>query len=84
MIDIDKLRESEGYMLAIVNTQTGQYKPASEDVITVIRCKYCKYYDGYFCHNKWWGDGYGNYTPPIKAEDGYCDWAERKTQNETD
>ena len=31
MIDINKLRESEGYMLAIVNTQTGQYKPVSED-----------------------------------------------------
>lgn len=25
-------------------------------------------------------DGYGNYTPPIKSEDGYCDWAERKEE----
>ena len=46
----------------------------------LIRCKYCKYYDGYFCHNKWWGDGYGNYTPPIKKEDGFCDWAEREEE----
>ena len=44
----------------------------------LIRCKDCKYWDGYYCHNKKWGDGYGNYTPPIKKEDGFCDWAERK------
>jgi hypothetical protein len=44
----------------------------------LTRCKDCKHYDGYYCHNKWWGNGYGNYTPPIKDEDGFCDWAERK------
>jgi len=44
----------------------------------LIRCKDCEHWDGYFCHNKSWGDGYGYYTPPIKKEDGYCDWAERK------
>ena len=44
----------------------------------LIRCRDCKYYDGYYCHNKWWGDGHGYYTPPIKKDDGYCDWAERK------
>lgn len=48
------------------------------DAVPVIRCKECKHYDGYYCHNKWWGDGYGNYTPPIKNEDGFCDWAGRK------
>lgn len=80
MIDLDKLRESEGYMLAIVNTQTGEYEPVSDDVMQVIRCEDCKHWDGYFCHNKWWGDGYGNYTPPIKDEDGFCDWAERKEE----
>jgi len=50
------------------------------DAVPVIRCKDCKYWDGYYCHNKWWGDGYGNYTPPIKNEDGFCDWAERKEE----
>lgn len=44
----------------------------------LVRCKECKHYDGYYCHNKWWGDGYGNYTPPIKKEDGFCDWADKK------
>ena len=44
----------------------------------LIRCKDCIHFDGYYCHNKNWGDGYGNYTPPIKKEDGHCDWAERK------
>lgn len=51
-----------------------------EVVGELIRCKNCKHWDGYFCHNKWWGDGYGNYTPPIKTEDGFCDWAERKEE----
>ena len=46
----------------------------------VIRCKDCKYWDGRFCHNKWWGDGHSNYTPPIKSEEGFCDWAERKEE----
>ena len=48
------------------------------DAVPVIRCKDCIHYDGHYCHNKWWGDGYGSYTPPIKEENGYCDWAERK------
>ena len=48
------------------------------DAVPVIRCKDCKHWDGCFCHNKWWGDDYGNYTPPIKEKDGFCDWAERK------
>jgi hypothetical protein len=47
------------------------------DAVEVIRCKDCMHFDGYYCHNKWWGDGYANYTPPIKREDGFCDWAER-------
>ena len=46
----------------------------------LIRCMDCKYYDGYYCHNKWWNDGYGNYTPPIKKEDGFCDWADRREE----
>ena len=46
----------------------------------LIRCKDRIYYDGHYCHNKWWGDGYGNYTSPIKAEDGHCDWAERREE----
>lgn len=51
-----------------------------EAVGVLIRCKDCKYYDGYYCHNKYWGDGYGSYPPPIKEDDGYCDWAERKEE----
>ena len=41
MIKLDKLRESEGYILAIVNTKTGEYVPVRESVMQVIRCKYC-------------------------------------------
>lgn len=36
MIDLDKLRKSEGYMLAIVDTKTGEYKPVNKD-LQVIR-----------------------------------------------
>lgn len=50
------------------------------DAVPAVRCNDCKHYDGYYCHNKNWGDGYGNYTPPIKAEDGFCDWAEPKVK----
>jgi len=50
------------------------------DAVPVIRCKDCKHWDGYYCHNEWWGDGYGNYTPPIKTEEGFCDWAERREE----
>lgn len=54
------------------------------DAVPAIRCKDCKHYDGYFCHNKWWGDGYGSYTPPIKKEDGFCDWWQSmEKQNES-
>lgn len=31
-------------------------------------------------YHKNWGDGYGNYTPPIKKEEGFCDWAKRKEE----
>lgn len=68
----------------------GNYKKALEmlidkianapsiDAVQVIRCKDCKHWDVRYCHNQWWGDGHVYYTPPIKTEDGYCDWAERK------
>ena len=46
----------------------------------LIRCKDCKHYDGYSCHNKWYGDGFGWYAPPSKTEEGFCDWAERREE----
>lgn len=46
----------------------------------LIRCKDCTHWDGYYCHHKGYGDGYANYSPPIKSEDGFCDWAERKEE----
>lgn len=49
-----------------------------DDSVVLVRCKDCKCWDGRYCHNQWWGDGHVYYTPPIKTEDGYCDWAERK------
>ena len=64
----------------IVGTNSDALHDTMNGTVTgeLIRCKDCKYYDGYYCHNKHWGDGYGNYTPPIKQEDGFCDWADKK------
>lgn len=44
MIDLEKLRKSKGYVLAIVNTKTGEYEPVYRDVIEVSRCKDCNYF----------------------------------------
>lgn len=54
MIDLKKLRESKGYMLAIVNTKTGEYEPASEDIMPV---RHGKWID---THKKeeWYGELY--------------------------
>lgn len=48
MIDLDKLRESKGYLLAIVNTKTGEYEPISEDVMPIRHGKWYELaiYDG--------------------------------------
>ena len=46
----------------------------------VLQCKDCKYYDGRYCHHKGYGDGYVHYTPPIKSEEGFCDWAKEKEE----
>lgn len=35
MIDLNKLRKSKGYVLAIVNTKTGEYEPLHSNVTTV-------------------------------------------------
>ena len=48
------------------------------DAVPVIRCKDCKHWDGYYCHHKGYGNGYANYSPPIKSGEGFCDWAERR------
>ena len=65
----------------IVSENSYEYEMRRYDELReLIRCKDCKHWDGYYCHNELWGDGYGNYTPPIKREEGFCDWAERKEE----
>lgn len=70
--------EWKGKRIVEIDTETGKMEDITDsiDYVKVIRCKDCKHWDGRYCYNKWWGDGYGNYTPPIKTEEGYCDWAE--------
>ena len=65
-----------------ISTSTGDNENGVLMIETkLIRCKDCRHYDGYYCHNKWWGDGYGSYTPPIKKEDGFCDWGDEKEKH---
>ena len=45
MIDLDTLRKAKGYVLAIVDESTGEYKPVNSDVVPVIRCKGCDFWD---------------------------------------
>jgi len=63
---------------ALYDEKTGQAVFRPKIVGELIRCKYCKYWDGYYCHHPGYGDGYAHYVPPIKNEDGFCDWAEKK------
>ena len=66
----------------IRQSDSDEYNPPSyiwtDNTGEIIRCKDCKHWDGYYCHNRWYGDGYGNYAPPIKSKDGFCDLAKRK------
>ena len=77
MIDLDTLRKAKGYVLAIVDESTGEYKPVSSDIMPVIRCKDCALWDdadsehlvGYCTE----GDG-----EKITFRNEWCCWAERK------
>ncbi len=66
----------------IRRSDSDEYNPPSyiwrDNTGEIIRCKDCKHWDGYYCHNRWYGDGYGNYAPPIKSKEGFCDLAKRK------
>ena len=64
----------------VYETLDDMYADMETDCVPVIRCKDCKYWDEYYCRNRWYGNGYANYIPPIKTEDGFCDWAERKEE----
>lgn len=72
------------FAMAVIGAINDVKKAPTVDAVPLIRCKDCKHYDGYYCHNEWWGDGHGNYTPPIKSEDGFCDWAEGKENGKID
>ena len=76
--DIKKYCEKRGLVILTSEFYNEMKSGWSSAQPEIIQCKDCKHWDGYYCHNKYWGDGNGYYTPPIKAEDGFCDWAERK------
>lgn len=52
------------------------------DAVPVVRCKDCKWCEGYgyvcVCHNPRYGDGYANYQPPHINDEYWCADGERK------
>lgn len=50
------------------------------DVVEVVRCKDCKWFDSRndFCHNPRWGNGWANYPPPTVIEERFCCDGERR------
>lgn len=82
---VDEIRKdtviirNEGGYFGTVKSEIVEAQKA-EDIVSVIRCKYCKHYDGRYCHHKGYGDGYVHYTPPIKSEEGFCDWADKEEE----
>jgi len=68
MIDLDILRKAKGYVLAIVNENTGEYTPVSGDVVQVIRCKNCTKKE--LC----------SIFRDARQEFGFCAWAGRKEE----
>ena len=53
------------------------------DVVEVVRCENCWFYESLNsvcgnCHSERWGNGFGNYPPPVVGIDGFCKWGERK------
>ena len=65
----------------------GIYDIPSADVAPVVRCKDCKWCEGYgyacVCHNPRYGDGYANYQPPHINDEYWCADGERE-DNDTD
>lgn len=55
-------------------------EPVLYPIAELIRCRECMHYDGRYCHHKGYGDGYVHYTPPIKSEEGFCDWAKEREE----
>lgn len=54
------------------------------DVVEVVRCKDCKWFDSQndFCHNPRWGNGWANYPPPTVIEERFCCDGERREDAE--
>lgn len=77
MIDLDTLRKAKGYVLAIVDESTGEYKPVSSDVVPVIRCKDCKMYHR---EDDLFKLGLCAKTETIVSRDDFCSQAERKEE----
>ena len=46
----------------------------------LVMCRSCKHYDDGYCRNERFGNGHGNYTPPIVREDFWCADGERRKE----
>ena len=82
MIDLNALRKSKGHVLAMVNTKTGEYELVHSDVIEVIRCKDCKYFERRSIYHHGLCDVHcdGIGDREVTSEEAFCSWAERKEE----
>ena len=90
-IDADKLKDTIKYYHShtdVKSTSAEHYaygvalkeidNTPTEDVVSVVRCRDCKHYDGDFCNNdQWWNDD--SYI--TVDDDNFCSYGERKDQN---
>ena len=78
--DIVIIRNEGGYFGTAKNEIVEAQK--AEDIVSVIRCKDCKYYRDGDCWHEWDNDGRKYYQSVINEPnpDDYCSMAERKEE----
>lgn len=57
-------------------------KQPAADVVEVVRCKDCIYYEANCCFNKQWDMESSQEIPTVREID-YCSYGERKEENDT-
>ena len=84
-IDADALirKIQEGHKFGSLTITELISEMPTADVVEVVRCEDCWFYERLNsacgnCHGERWGNGFGNYPPPVVGIDGFCKWGERR------
>ena len=67
----------EKYKLVEKSAQMAVDGKTTADVVEVVRCKDCIYYESYCCFNRQW-DLESSSEIPMVRENDYCSYGERK------